>query len=81
MGRFENKSIIVTGAGSGMGQLTAIRFVEEGGSVLGVDVNADGLVATAERCTGPGTFTSSITDISPRDACAAAVAQSIECCV
>lgn len=78
MGRFENKSIIVTGAGSGMGQLTAIRFVEEGGSVLGVDVNADGLSATAERCTGPGTFTSSITDISQRDACAAAVAQSIE---
>jgi NAD(P)-dependent dehydrogenase (short-subunit alcohol dehydrogenase family) len=47
MRRFEGRSIVVTGAASGIGKATAERFAQEGGSVLCLDVNAEGAAATA----------------------------------
>jgi glucose 1-dehydrogenase len=40
--RFENKVCMVTGAGSGIGRATAIRFAKEGGKVAVVDRNEKG---------------------------------------
>ena len=39
--RFENKVVIVTGSGSGIGETTAIKFSEEGANVIIADINAD----------------------------------------
>jgi NAD(P)-dependent dehydrogenase (short-subunit alcohol dehydrogenase family) len=47
--RFSNKVVIVTGAASGIGQATAVRIVAEGGNVIGVDTNEEGLRATVEK--------------------------------
>ncbi|MDQ4420998.1 SDR family NAD(P)-dependent oxidoreductase [Sphingobium sp. DEHP117] len=41
MGAFENKSILVTGAGSGIGRATAHLFAAEGAGVLAVDISCD----------------------------------------
>ncbi len=41
--RFRNKTIIVTGAGSGIGWAVASRIAREGGRVIAVDVNKDRL--------------------------------------
>ena len=41
--RFEGKSIVVTGAGSGMGRSVALRLIAEGAAVLAADINADHL--------------------------------------
>jgi 2-keto-3-deoxy-L-fuconate dehydrogenase len=46
------KVVIVTGAGSGIGQATALRFVAKGAHVLAVDVNGDAARATADRAQG-----------------------------
>jgi NAD(P)-dependent dehydrogenase (short-subunit alcohol dehydrogenase family) len=42
-GRFAGKTIIVTGAGSGIGRATASRIVREGGRVVAVDVSQERL--------------------------------------
>ena len=46
--RFTGKTVIVTGAGSGIGRATAVRIAKEGGRVIAADVSAqriDDLVA------------------------------------
>lgn len=44
--RFENKSIIVTGAGSGIGRAAALLFAREGGQVVAADMS-DSVYETA----------------------------------
>jgi NAD(P)-dependent dehydrogenase (short-subunit alcohol dehydrogenase family) len=42
-GRFTDKTVIVTGAASGIGRATASRVAREGGRVIGVDISAERL--------------------------------------
>ncbi len=51
--RFENKSIIVTGAGSGIGRAAALLFASEGGSVIVAD-KTEGADETAHLITETG---------------------------
>lgn len=53
MARFTDKSIIVTGAGSGIGRATALLFAREGGKVVVAD-KTDGADATAKLITDAG---------------------------
>ena len=55
---------LVTGAGSGIGREIAKSFVSEGLSVLGVDLDGDGLGVTAEEVGGAGSaFAMEVADI------------------
>ena len=54
MNRFENRIILVTGAGSGIGQATVERLLAEGGQVLALDVSQKGLKVTEERARAAG---------------------------
>jgi NAD(P)-dependent dehydrogenase (short-subunit alcohol dehydrogenase family) len=51
-GRFAGKTVIVTGAGSGIGRATASRIAREGGRVIAVDLNEAGLGAFAGEHAG-----------------------------
>ena len=44
--RFAGKSVLVTGAASGIGRATAILFAREGARVTMGDINPDGLAET-----------------------------------
>lgn len=52
--RLQSKSIVVTGAGSGIGQGIAKQCAEEGAKVVCVDINADTVHATVEDITAQG---------------------------
>ncbi len=54
MQRFTDKVVLVTGAGSGIGQASAVRIASEGGAVFCVDLNAQALRATVEKIESEG---------------------------
>jgi meso-butanediol dehydrogenase/(S,S)-butanediol dehydrogenase/diacetyl reductase len=71
MKRFVSKSIIVTGAASGIGRSTALRLGEEGGHVWCVDINEEGAQQTADEIRAFGSEASvSCFDITDYQQCA-----------
>ena len=51
---FVGKTIIITGAASGIGRAAAMIFAREGANVVCADINADGTQQTAERVIAQG---------------------------
>ena len=68
---------LVTGAGSGIGRATVARLVEEGASVVAVDVSDDGLQATAAACPRPDAVERVVGDVSD-PACAPAAVRAAQ---
>ena len=64
MGRFDGKTAVVTGFGSGIGQAAAVLLAAEGASVVGLSRNVEAgeaTLAAIREAGGVGTFVS--TDI------------------
>ncbi|MFE7723058.1 SDR family NAD(P)-dependent oxidoreductase [Nocardia rhizosphaerihabitans] len=55
MNRLDDHRTLVTGAASGIGQATVLRLLDEGATVVGADVSADGLAATKAQAAERGT--------------------------
>ena len=73
--RFQDRTVVVTGAASGFGEAMAKRFAAEGATVLAADVNADALErVVAEIDAEGGRVRARVTDVSNADAVAAMVA-------
>jgi NAD(P)-dependent dehydrogenase (short-subunit alcohol dehydrogenase family) len=66
----ERVSIIVTGAAAGIGAATARRLADDGALIVGVDVNADQLVAVVSSLPGDGhrAWPTDLRDLAGHDA-------------
>ena len=66
--KLSNKTAIITGAGAGIGEATAVRFAAEGARVVVVDLNGPGAAAVADRIKDSGGQAVAFTaDISKED--------------
>ncbi|MFJ9695169.1 SDR family NAD(P)-dependent oxidoreductase [Kitasatospora sp. NPDC101183] len=80
MERFSGRNVLVTGGGSGIGRATVHRMLAEGGNVVAVDVDENGLKRTLDRAQADGTadrLTVQVLDISDENAVVAGVAEAV----
>jgi len=74
--RFEGKTVVVTGAGHGIGRASALRFAAEGASVAIVDIRAEEGRLVADECARAGlTGRAYQADVSDPDQVAEVVAR------
>jgi 3-oxoacyl-[acyl-carrier protein] reductase len=52
--QIKGRTIVITGAGRGLGRAMALAFAERGGDVAALDLNADDVAETARQCTAHG---------------------------
>lgn len=81
-GRLEDLVCLITGAGSGIGRATSIRFAEEGARVVVADIDTSAAAETARlvaAATGrdDGTLVVAL-DVTDADSCSAAVGRVVE---
>lgn len=77
--RFAGKRVLLTGAASGMGRASALRFGSEGARVMCADINGDGAAETAAMINDAGgtAFHRQI-DVTDPGQCQALVATTVE---
>lgn len=79
MQRFSGRSVVLTGAGSGIGAATAQRLAAEGAVLTISDVNAEGLEQTATACREAGaTVTALVSDVSDEAAVAELIGTAVD---
>jgi 3-oxoacyl-[acyl-carrier protein] reductase len=57
--RFENRIVVITGGGGGLGQACALRFASEGAHLVLLDINQQGLQETESKIQAMGATASS----------------------
>jgi NAD(P)-dependent dehydrogenase (short-subunit alcohol dehydrogenase family) len=58
------QTVVITGAGAGIGRALTIGFVASGAHVIAIGRSAAGLEETRQLCRGPGTCESHIVDVT-----------------
>lgn len=76
--RFAGKHVLLTGASSGIGRASAVRFVAEGAKVFGLARSAEGLEETKSLVADPERFSYLSADMGEEDSVKAGVAAAVD---
>ncbi|GAA1297622.1 oxidoreductase [Planotetraspora silvatica] len=77
MNRFEDRNVLLTGAGSGIGRATVVRLLSEGATVFAVDRDAAGLAETCGLAGDTGRFVAHVADLAEEEAVVSAAAAAV----
>jgi len=69
--KFENKVVVVTGGGSGIGREVVLQLLRRGARVAAVDLRQEGLDETARRAAAGDSLATFVVDVADREATAA----------
>ena len=62
--RYSDRRVLITGAGSGIGQACALRILDEGGHVVAADISDSGLADTVAKAgTNAGRLNTVVIDV------------------
>ena len=78
--RYTDRRVLITGAGSGIGQACALRILGEGGRVVAADISEAGLADTASKATQAKTgdrLTTVVMDVGSEDSVRSGVAAAV----
>ena len=76
---FKGKTIVITGAGSGIGQSTAVIFGREGANVICADIDQKNAMAVARETEDAGGLAAGIyVDVTQRESVRAMISKSID---
>jgi meso-butanediol dehydrogenase/(S,S)-butanediol dehydrogenase/diacetyl reductase len=78
MKRFENKTVLVTGAGSGIGAATVRRLFDEGAAIVAADVRKEAVDTVVSEFGGSDRIYGVSVDIANRDQVAAFVSGAVQ---
>lgn len=80
MNRYDDRRVLITGGGSGIGQATVLRILEEGGRVVAADVSAAGLADTVEKAgdLAEKNLTTVVMDVADEASVTSGVAAAVE---
>jgi NAD(P)-dependent dehydrogenase (short-subunit alcohol dehydrogenase family) len=79
MGKLDGKVAVITGAASGMGRATAVRFAQEGAAVVVADLNSQGgELVVSEIAAAKGRAVFQRTDVSSEDDIKAMIARAVK---
>lgn len=80
MNRYDNRRVLITGGGSGIGQATVLRILAEGGRVVAADISEAGLADTVAKAgdLAAKNLTTVTLDVGNEDSVRAGVASAVE---
>jgi NAD(P)-dependent dehydrogenase (short-subunit alcohol dehydrogenase family) len=77
--RYTDRRVLVTGGGSGIGQATVLRILDEGGRVVAADISEPGLKDTVAKAEAHGGRLSTVViDVANEQSVQEAVAEAVE---
>jgi NAD(P)-dependent dehydrogenase (short-subunit alcohol dehydrogenase family) len=76
--RYTDRRVLITGGGSGIGQATVLRILDEGGHVVAADISETGLADTVAKAGAGDRLHTLVMDVGDEQSVQAGVAQAIE---